>query len=147
MQESHESRLALVVEDDYQVQELVAALLQAEGFTVLKAFNGIEALKICRQQPQLQLLMTDGDLGAGVSGIELAETIRKERPSLFVLVMSGTPDVGVEAAEKSLAFLPKPFTVRAFRDRIRQVTQPRLRPEREGRSLEGRTRASRKLTG
>ena len=117
-------RVALVAEDDYQIRALLVALIEREGFKVVNARNGNEALKICKDHSDLAVLLTDGDLGCGPTGIQLAEFLLKERPSVAILIISGTPAVGTQAAERHLEFLQKPFMIRELSERIKKLMQP-----------------------
>jgi CheY-like chemotaxis protein len=81
----------LVVEDDPMVREVTALTLETEGYAILVAGDGKEALEILAQNPSIDLLLTDVIM-PGMSGFVLAEHARRLRPSLPVLYVSGYPD-------------------------------------------------------
>ena len=114
----------LVVEDQQSVRGFVQSLLKLNGYHVLEAADGIEALRICRQHPgEIQLLVTDVVM-PGMSGRELAEQLAVEQPSIKVLYMSGyTDDTVVHAgvAQAGMAFLQKPFSPTTFTHKVREV--------------------------
>jgi CheY-like chemotaxis protein len=118
---SGDSPVALVVEDDDQVRSFVTAVLEREGFRVLTASNGSDGLALCRNTPDVRVLLTDGQMGPGPTGIELAETLLKERPEIKILLISGTPEIGVLAAQRHLEFLQKPFVIRDLLQRIERL--------------------------
>jgi CheY-like chemotaxis protein len=114
----------LVVEDQHSVRGFVRNLLMLNGYHVLEAADGSEALRICRQHPgDIQLIVTDLVM-PGMSGRELAERIAKEKPEVKVLYISGyTDDFVVHAgvAQAGMAFLQKPFSPTAFTHKVREV--------------------------
>lgn len=117
-----QSLTALVAEDDRSLRPYVSLVLQQEGFLVLEACNGTEALRILRQNPgRIDLLITDVHMGEGPSGIEVAEQFRSEGRNLAVLVISGTLEGGDLAMAKGLPFLAKPFPLATLIERVREV--------------------------
>ena len=108
----------LVVEDEAAVRKLAVKALEKEGCTVLAAENGIEALALVdRLEGSLDLVVTDlvmPDMG----GRELADELRRRRPALPVLFMSGYDDAMVDDADAANHFLAKPFTPRALAARV-----------------------------
>jgi len=115
------SQTVLLVEDDSIVRHFVIASLERENLIVLAACDGAEALEIFRTRLKVDLLLTDVQLETGMSGIELAEQLIEERPGTKVLVMSGYPDREIEAAEKHLPFLRKPFTTAILNEAVAAV--------------------------
>jgi CheY-like chemotaxis protein len=114
----------LLAEDDVQVQYSIWKLLKADGFTVLTAGNGVFALEACRNHPgSVDLLLTDLEMPR-MSGLELCEKIRVERPGIKVLVMSGEPWSREQVSVNGWPFLQKPFTPTALRDAIAALLGP-----------------------
>ncbi len=114
----------LVVEDQQSVRGFVRNLLKLNGYRVLEAADGTEALRICRQHPgEIQLLVTDLVM-PGMSGRELAERLRSEQAEVKVLYMSGYTDdsvVHAGGAQAGMAFLQKPFSPTTFTHKVREV--------------------------
>ncbi|MGJ5208726.1 CHASE3 domain-containing protein [Bradyrhizobium sp. HKCCYLR20261] len=81
----------LVVEDDPLVRDFVLGQLRGLGYTLLAAAHAAEALSIAEAEP-FDLLFTDVIMPGGISGQQLAETIRATRPGLRVLYTSGYTD-------------------------------------------------------
>ena len=89
----------LVLDDDANVLDVVREILEAEGYGVLKALNGEEALRVAQAHPgPIALLLTDVVM-PGLSGPEAAQRLRATRPDTKVLFMSGfeTDHRGLEA--------------------------------------------------
>jgi CheY-like chemotaxis protein len=103
----------LVVEDEEAVRSMTARLLESQGYQVVVAGDGAEALAAIRQRAgRLDLVVTDVAMPV-MNGRELAEQLRRLRPGLPVLFMSGYTDdemVRRGLIEPSQPFLSKPFT-------------------------------------
>ena len=81
--------VVLLAEDDAAVRNLVAFMLLKEGYAVLAANDGQEALDICRQfKDPIHLLLTDVTMPR-MTGVELAEQVLKKRSEIKILIMSG----------------------------------------------------------
>jgi DNA-binding response OmpR family regulator len=119
------SETILVVEDDPSVRTFAARLLRRQGYTVLTASDGSEALRVARGHSQpIDLLLADLVLPK-LSGKIVAEQLRALWPNLSVIIMSGYPDAVVASygSFETMRFLPKPCshellvnTVRAMLD-------------------------------
>lgn len=104
------ARSILIVDDEPAVRALIARLLRDAGHDVIEASGGEEALSAVADRTSLDMLVTDV-LMRGMSGRELADRLRAERPGLRVLFMSGYPpkQVGIDPASSGDGFLEKPF--------------------------------------
>lgn len=115
----------LLVEDEPAVRGLVQETLRLQGYTVLEARHGIEALLTgARHVGPIHLLLTDVVMPQ-MSGPEVAEKLVVVRPGIKVLYMSGYPDHPAFAQEggikRTTAFLPKPFTPNVLAQKVREV--------------------------
>jgi two-component system, cell cycle sensor histidine kinase and response regulator CckA len=115
----------LLVEDEPSVRALVEALLRRLGYNVLLAESGADALgRWAGLRDRVHLLITDMVMPEGVSGRNLADRLRVDRPGLRVIFISG---YSVELAadglrpEPGVAFLQKPFSIDALAGAIRRV--------------------------
>ena len=110
----------LIVEDEDVVRRLVTQVLEDEGFDVLVANNGDEALEIAGNQ-HVDLLVTDVMM-PGLGGREVSERLRELRPDLKVVFMSGYAEGGIHSDPLQPAnteFLEKPFTFSELKDKVR----------------------------
>jgi CheY-like chemotaxis protein len=115
----------LLVEDDDHVRSLTRQILQGLGYTVLVARNGGEALERSNEyHGDIHLALTDAVM-PGMGGGALAEHLRRTRPDIKILFMSGYTDDetilnhGVPRSE--VAFLQKPFGAAALTHKVRQA--------------------------
>ena len=114
----------LVVEDDDAVRLLLLDILGLEGYTLLAASNGQEALDTCcAYDGPIHLLMTDVVM-PGMSGRQLVDRLSQNRRNAKVLYMSGYTDDAIVhhgVLDPGLAFLQKPFTPDAVAHKVREV--------------------------
>jgi two-component system, cell cycle sensor histidine kinase and response regulator CckA len=114
----------LVVEDEPAARELVGEVLRAEGYSVLLAADGQEALTIAaRADGRLHLLLTDVVLPK-LSGRAAAEGILALHPSIKVVYMSGYTDDQISrhgVLEPGIVLLQKPFTPAELVRRVGEV--------------------------
>jgi signal transduction histidine kinase/FixJ family two-component response regulator len=114
----------LLVEDEEVVRRLVSELLVRQGYRVLTAASGKEALEIAGRHPEeIDLLLTDVVM-AGMSGRELAEKLLAGRPLTRVLYMSGYTDDAIlrhGVSQGGGDFLSKPFSSPELIRKVRQM--------------------------
>ena len=117
----------LVVEDEEIVRELVCHVLSAQGYDVICAPNGAEALELSQLHAgEIRLVITDVVMPQ-IGGIELARKILILRPEIKVLYVSGysendMSEQGILSSE--LEFLEKPFTPQALTRKVRELLKP-----------------------
>jgi two-component system, cell cycle sensor histidine kinase and response regulator CckA len=117
------ARTILVVEDDDAVRVPAAEFLKMEGFKVLQARTGSEALSLAQQsRSALDILIADVFMPK-MSGHEVAEKLLEEHPDLKVLYMSGDPGRQAARGAKTAASatLRKPFRLNVLRDKIHDL--------------------------
>jgi PAS domain S-box-containing protein len=119
------SETILLVEDEPSVRQLTYKILVENGYTVLMAADGQEALKLSeRYADPIDLLLTDVVMPGGLSGRDLAKRLILQRPQTKTLYMSGYTDDAIVhhgVLEPGLAFLPKPFTSAELTHRVREA--------------------------
>ena len=119
-----EGESILVVEDDLKVRTLAARALLSYGYTVYEAPNGAAALMfLATQLGQIDLVLTDIVM-PGMTGRDLAWSIRGQYPDLPILCMSGY--TGDEMTARGIMvhgipFIQKPFTLAALARAVREV--------------------------
>ena len=118
------SETVLLVEDEPGVRAVAREALEGDGYRVLEAQNGVEALAVASAHTgRLDLLITDMVMPQ-MGGRELAQRLRARRPAVRVLFVSGhTDDVIVRrgVSEATSAFLQKPFSMSAFARKVRET--------------------------
>lgn len=115
--------VVLVVEDEDDVRRFVAQALRREGYAVLEAREGAEALAIAAaQEAPIDLVLTDMIM-PHMDGGELTRRLRDLYPDARALFMSGFPDDGEATGEggSAIPFLAKPFTAEKIRDAVQRA--------------------------
>jgi two-component system cell cycle sensor histidine kinase/response regulator CckA len=114
----------LLVEDESGVRHLTRELLEKQGYTVLEACDGREALRIYKQHKgRIDLLLTDVVMPM-MNGQELADRLLALQADLKVIYLSGYAErIVLEHGVLDLGagFLQKPFTLEALGRKIREV--------------------------
>ncbi len=104
-------RRILVVEDNLQVGEFATQLLQELGHVTTHAPNGAAALRVLEERAeQFDVVFTDVVM-PGMSGVELAEEVRRRHPRLRVILTSGYSHVLAEEGTHGFDLLQKPYSV------------------------------------
>ena len=109
MKASTEGRIALVVEDDWFVREDIAAQFRQEGWQVLEAATGAEALELLREGQNIDILVTDIKLADSITGWDVADALRNLHPQVPVIYASGGRDIDSRRVLHSVS-LSKPFS-------------------------------------
>lgn len=121
----------LFVEDEPALRQLAEIVLSQEGYRLIQASNGIEALAMWRKHgASVDVLVTDLVMPAGITGRELASMLQRERPELRVVYTSGySPDVltSDNVMSDEINFLPKPYTPASLLQAVRHAPPNRLR--------------------
>jgi two-component system cell cycle response regulator CpdR len=123
--ESLVTATVLLVEDETFVLMHVAAMLEDDGYEVLMATRGIEAMEaLNRDGHRLNAVITDIRLPGTIDGWQIARTAREQRPDLPVLYMSGdgARDWLSHGVPESL-MLTKPFTTSQLTGALSQLTR------------------------
>ena len=118
-----------VVEDEFAVRQVVCQVLREQGYTLLEAANGDEAMKAARGRSvaQIDLLLTDVVMPL-MGGIELSGKVREIFPDAAVLYMSGYIDrnnIDRDGLDPGTAYLQKPFTPAILSRKVRNVLDRR----------------------
>jgi CheY-like chemotaxis protein len=105
------SRVALIVEDEPELRELAAALLEETDLQVVEAASAEEALDYLRAHgEEVAFLFADVRLPCLMSGVDLARTVRFKWPWIRTVLTSGTPlEDGSNDVLRDVRFMQKPW--------------------------------------
>ncbi len=113
----------LLVEDEDDVRAVLRNSLRRDGYTILEASGGAEALEISKHAGRIDLLLTDVVM-PGMSGRDLADRLAGSRPGMKILYVSGYNEDTVlqkGVIEGQMEFLQKPFSPSTLSRKIRQI--------------------------
>lgn len=105
------SEKVLLAEDEPSVRKLVAEILRLQGYDVIEAVDGEDALRLAESyEDEIQLLLTDVVM-PGMGGVELVEKFQQHWPATKLMFTSGYAEQlpVKEATGKTIPLLPKPF--------------------------------------
>lgn len=110
----------LVVDDESEVRAALRRVVESEGYTVLEAPNGEEALQILMSQP-VHLIISDNNM-PGMSGVDLLKLARVRHPNVQRIMLTGDrdPEVPIRSINESevYRFIRKPWNNRDLRTMI-----------------------------
>jgi PAS domain S-box-containing protein len=114
--------VVLLVEDEDGVRRVARRTLELQGYRVIEAADGAQAVELARSTPSIGLLLTDVMM-PGMLGPEVAAAVHAVVPGLPVLYMSGHAEdvarVGMD--DPALHFLAKPFAPNRLAEKVREV--------------------------
>ena len=120
----HGGETVLLVDDEAALRALVRMVLQGQGYVVLEAADGAEALRLGEQHPgPIDLLVADVEM-PGLSGRHVAEHLGPLRPGMRVLYLSGharADAVGAGKVPEGAALLEKPFGLADLVETVRRL--------------------------
>jgi signal transduction histidine kinase/ActR/RegA family two-component response regulator len=122
----HRTCTVLLVEDDPLVMSGTAAMLEDLDHKVVEASSGEEALRILRENGSIDLVVTDHAM-PGITGLQLAEQIRREWPAMPLLLASGHAELP-ERSGLAIPRLTKPFRQDELESAIASVVTPACEP-------------------
>jgi DNA-binding response OmpR family regulator len=106
--------LVLLVEDDSDTREVMALLLDAAGYRVLTARDAKAGIQLMDEQPGIDVIVTDVNIGGGQDGISMTEELRRRGSNAAVVVISGDPEASTDRLGPTATFLPKPYDRKAL---------------------------------
>ncbi|NJC33490.1 two-component system nitrogen regulation response regulator NtrX [Sphingomonas jejuensis] len=139
----------LIVDDERDIRELVAGVLEDEGYAARAAANSDEALAAIDERRPSLLLLDVWLQGSRLDGLELLDEVKRRDPSIPVLVISGhgNLDTAVAAIRRGAGdFIEKPFEAERLLHHVRRATETEAL-RRENASLRARVGNHDELTG
>ena len=113
----------LLVEDDEAVAAITTEVLRDLGYEVEQAHDGINALKVLEGDNAVGLVFSDIVMPGGMSGLELARSLRQRYPKLPVVLITGFSQYASEASAEGFRVLEKPFRREALSAAIAVATE------------------------
>jgi DNA-binding NtrC family response regulator len=105
-----EPHLALIVEDDQDVRDLAAALLEETPLDVVEVESAEAALECLQERGgEVAMLFADVRLPGPMNGVQLARAAGKLWPTVRVVLTSGDPGAGLADLPEGVTFMPKPW--------------------------------------
>ena len=120
--------LILVAEDDARVRKLTLQRLDVLNYRTVVANDGNEALRLLRENADIELVFTDLVMPGGLSGYEVADIVLKEYPNVSVLLTSGYAEDLVHSeqlASRSIQLLRKPYRQAELARILREILAAR----------------------
>ena len=118
----------LVVEDEEAVRLIVRRVLEGQGYAIIEARDGNDALRICAQRgDRIDLVLSDVIM-PGMGGRELSRALATNLPTLPILFMSGYNDDGElsgSGGDVGPGVLAKPFTSETLARQVREALDRR----------------------
>lgn len=114
--------LVLVVDDNEFVREVTDALLTTLGYEVMIARNGPEAVRMMTSANAIKVVFSDVIMPGGMSGYDVADWVKANRPDVKILLTSGYIDANAESGRAyDVTILGKPYTPEQLANTMRQL--------------------------
>ena len=126
-----ERELILVIDDEPEIAEFASTILADEGYKVIVARDGFEALRIFQQiHDQIGLIILDFFLPV-MDGDAVFEELKAINPRVNVVLSSGFAEqskIGMMLAQGLRGFIPKPYTREKLLEQVQSAIEPSQRP-------------------
>jgi CheY-like chemotaxis protein len=118
----------LVVEDEAGVRDVAVSMLEDAGYAIIQAHNGPSGLAVFSEHPEIDMVFSDVIMPGGMSGPQMAELIRQQRPNVPVLFASGYAEQALKDRETLIPnskFIAKPYDSGELRRRVGLLLETR----------------------
>jgi DNA-binding NtrC family response regulator len=134
----------LVVDDHAIVRQAVVTILEGANFKVLSADGGVAALKLAKETDEkIDLLLSDVEMPE-MSGTDLGQTLKKARPDIHVMLMSGGAKGNLLVLNYGWAYIQKPFVPKKLVEMVKDVRHSKDRSQLGGQEFDSRKDCERK---
>ena len=120
------SKTILLVDDHTSARRSMQCLLLGAGYRILEASSPQQAIQLFAEQPQAPDLLIADFMMPGMNGPELAEVLRKQKPDLQILLVSGYEEAPMGPGARAVELIRKPFSGRALIDRVVEVMHRKI---------------------
>ena len=114
----------LIIDDDAQMQEVLASILSEAGYYVETANNGKEAIKICKESP-IDVALIDVEL-PDTQGTKLLSNLKTLQPKMVKIIITGHPSIEnavTSVNEKADGYIVKPFNPPDLLEMIKKIQE------------------------
>ncbi len=119
--------MVLVIDDEQALREVLTEILEIAGMSAICVGSGEEGVALLLDhQEQIQTIFLDLHL-PGMGGHATFQALRKLKPNIPIIIMSGQPEYVTMAefdGQEHLAYLEKPFTLDVLMAKIKKVLDP-----------------------
>jgi CheY-like chemotaxis protein len=118
------SERILIVEDDETVREIPVSYLRQQGYDIVEAENGEEAVRCLQENGPFHLLFTDIVLPGGMNGVEIAKEAKRLLPDIKILYTTGYADTAVienHLLNNDNTFIRKPYEFKDLVEIVRSL--------------------------
>jgi len=136
----------LLVEDDGEVAEVTVELLRDIGSAAVPVRDGKTALAVLERDPTIELVISDIVMPGGMSGLDLARTLRERRPELPVLLATGYSQYALQVLSEGFTLVEKPYRRDALAASIGAAVERGKRTQRATEPVTSPTRSTAPLT-
>ena len=123
----------LIVDDERDIRELISDILQDEGFKTRMAGNSDDCMKLVEEQAPALMVLDIWLKDSNMDGIDILKTIKREKPSVPVVIISGHGNIEIAVAaikQGAYDFIEKPFNIDQLMVVVRRAMEAsRLRHE------------------
>jgi two-component system cell cycle response regulator CpdR len=128
----------LVVDDDEAILRMVVGVLRDANFRVLSANSNVAAIKLAAETPEkIHLLLSDVEM-PGASGPDLGQALKKTRPDMHVMFMSGGDRGNLLVLNYGWAYIHKPFVPTKLIEMVTRVLRSPDRSQPGGQEFDSR---------
>ena len=97
----------LVIDDTFETRNHIKEKLEASGYSIITAVDGVDALKVLKNNPQIDLILTDYRMPS-LGGEDLLDLLSHHYPNIKKIVVSGYPFIE-QKLPQGLPLIPKPI--------------------------------------
>jgi PAS domain S-box-containing protein len=118
----------LVVEDEAGVRDVAVSMLSDAGYSIVEADNGPAGLAAFAEHPEIDLVFSDVIMPGGMTGPQMAELIRRQRPDIPILFASGYAEQALKDRETLVPqskFIAKPYDAAELPRRVGSLLEAR----------------------
>ncbi|AWN44021.1 hybrid sensor histidine kinase/response regulator [Methylobacterium durans] len=122
----------LLVEDNAQVAEVAAAVMTERGHSVVSTGSAPEAMRVLNSGQPFDLVLSDLVMPGGMSGFDLAQSVRSRWPALPVLLATGYSDQAAKVIKEGFPLISKPYEPAALLLAVEKTASPIALSSRQG---------------